>query len=352
MYRNQRIAVVVPAYNEETQIGGVITTMPDFVDTVIVVNDCSTDRTSEVARANPRLTPGGVEVIDHPVNQGVGGAIATGYKYARDNGYDIAVVMAGDGQMHPEDLPAILDPIVEDRADYTKGNRLVTGEAFRKIPKVRFFGNSALSLLTKIASGYWHVADSQTGYTAINRAALQAIDWDAMYKRYGQPNDVLVKLNVAGMRVVDVPIEPVYNVGEKSGIKVRKVVFTIGSLLVRLFFWRLKEKYVIRNFHPLVFFYAFGFFNLLLSAVLLVRLMVLWAVQGSVPEITFLSWLFSFSLGFNSLFFAMWFDYEENKHLNPPLRHRDVRRQIEHLEHNDNLTPPLKHAELRRRIEH
>jgi glycosyltransferase involved in cell wall biosynthesis len=327
MYRHQRIAVVVPAHNEETQIGRVIDTMPDFIDTIVIVNDCSRDRTSEVVRANPRCASGMVQLIEHEVNQGVGGAIATGYKYARDNGYDVAVVMAGDAQMDPADLPAILDPVIDDEADYTKGNRLVTGEAFRKIPKVRFFGNSALSLFTKIASGYWHVADSQTGYTAINRAALHAIDWDAMYKRYGQPNDVLVKLNVAGMRVVDVPIEPVYNVGERSGIKIRKVVFTIGSLLVRLFFWRLKEKYIIRNFHPLVFFYAFGFFSLGLSALFFARMLLLWFVQGAVPEISFLSWIFTFSLGFNSLFFAMWFDYEENKHLNPPMKSRDIRRK-------------------------
>jgi glycosyltransferase involved in cell wall biosynthesis len=326
MYRNQRIAVVVPAHNEETQIARVIDTMPDFIDTIIIINDTSKDRTSEVVRAHPGFASGKVHLIDHVVNQGVGGAIASGYKYARDNAYDVAVVMAGDGQMDPDDLPAILDPVIDDTADYTKGNRLVTGEAFRKIPKIRFFGNSALSLFTKIASGYWHVADSQTGYTAINRSALEAIDWDGMYKRYGQPNDLLVKLNVASMRVVDVPIEPVYNVGEKSGIKVRKVIFTIGSLLIRLFFWRLKEKYIIRNFHPLVFFYAFGFFGLTLSAALFVRLIALWVMHGSVPEITFLSWLFSFSIGFNSLFFAMWFDYEENKHLNPPLRHRDIRR--------------------------
>jgi hypothetical protein len=234
--------------------------------------------------------------------------------------------MAGDGQMDPEDLPAILDPVVDGEADYTKGNRLVTGEAFHKIPKVRFFGNSILSLLTKIASGYWHVADSQTGYTAINQAALQALDWDEMYKRYGQPNDLLVKLNVANMRVVDVPIEPVYNVGEKSGIKIRKVVFTIGSLLVRLFFWRLKEKYVIRNFHPLVFFYAMGFTGLMVSGGLFLRLLWMWTTLGSVPEITFLGCLFSLSLSVNSLFFAMWFDYDENKHLNPPLKNRNPRR--------------------------
>lgn len=327
MYRQQRIAVVVPAYNEQTQIARVIDTMPAFVDRVVIVDDRSRDGTADVVRAHPRFAAGMVHLVEHAQNQGVGGAIASGYKHARDHDFDVAVVMAGDGQMDPADLPAILDPVIDDIADYTKGNRLVTGEAFRKIPKIRFFGNSALSLFTKIASGYWHVADSQTGYTAINKRALHAIDWDAMYKRYGQPNDLLVRLNVASMRVVDVPIEPVYNVGEKSGIRVRKVVFSIGSLLVRLFFWRLKEKYIIRNFHPLVFFYAFGFFALALAAAFFVRLVVLWVAQGAVPEITFVAWLFSFSIGFNSLFFAMWFDYEANKHLNPPLTHRDVRRR-------------------------
>jgi glycosyltransferase involved in cell wall biosynthesis len=327
MYRNLKVSVVVPAYNEETQITRVIETMPEFVDRIVIVDDCSPDRTFEIVQAHPATVAGRVQLIRHEQNQGVGGAIATGYKWSRDNGFDIAVVMAGDGQMDPEDLPAILDPVVDGEADYTKGNRLVTGEAFRKIPKVRFFGNSVLSLLTKIASGYWHVADSQNGYTAINQSALQTIDWDEMYKRYGQPNDLLVKLNVANMRVVDVPIEPVYNVGEKSGIKIRKVIFTIGSLLVRLFFWRLKEKYVIRNFHPLVFFYAMGFAGLTVSGGLFVRLVWLWIARGDVPEITFLGCLFSFSLSVNSLFFAMWFDYDENKHLNPPLKNRDTRRQ-------------------------
>jgi glycosyltransferase involved in cell wall biosynthesis len=326
MYKNNSVAVVVPAHNEATQIAKVIESMPSFVDMIVIVNDCSKDKTSNVVREHSDCSAAKVTLLEHEVNQGVGGAIATGYKWARDNEYDVAVVMAGDGQMAPEDLPAILDPVVDGEADYSKGNRLVTGDAFKKIPKIRFFGNSALSLLTKIASGYWHVADSQTGYTAINRYALQTIDWDKMYKRYGQPNDLLVKLNVAEMRVIDVPIEPVYNVGEKSGIKVRKVIFTIGSLLVRLYFWRLKEKYIIRNFHPLVFFYAFGLLSLALSVILFIRLIVLWVAHGHVPEITFLSWLFTFSIGFNSLFFAMWFDYDENKHLNPPLKHRNIKR--------------------------
>jgi hypothetical protein len=180
--------------------------------------------------------------------------------------------------------------------------------------------------MTKIASGYWAVADNQTGYTALNARGLRGIDWTRMYKRYGQPNDLLVRLNVAGMRVVDVPIEPVYHPGGKSGMRVPRVVFSIGFLLFRLFFWRLKEKYVIRDFHPLVFFYLFAFACLGAASGLLVRMIVLWTRMKQMPEITFTATLFSLGMGFNSLFFAMWFDYQANRHLNPPLSHREIRR--------------------------
>lgn len=314
MYGGKSVAVVVPAYNEETQIARVIETMPDFIDHIVIVDDCSKDKTVEVVERYRKDHPR-VVLIRHEVNQGVGGAIATGYKWARDKDIDIAVVMAGDGQMDPADLPALLDPVVEGRADYSKGNRLFTGEAFKKIPKVRYFGNAALSLFTKIASGYWHVADSQTGYTAINRAALHAIDWDSTYKRYGQPNDLLVRLNVLDFRVVDVPVQPVYNIGEKSGIRIHKAIFTIGWLLLKLFFWRLKEKYIIRDFHPLVFFYLMGLFMMGLSLIFAIRTVVLWSIDKSVPELSLLIWLFSFAIGFNAIGFAMWFDYETNRRL-------------------------------------
>lgn len=316
MYKGKSVAVVVPAFNEETQIAKVVEPMPDIVDRIIVIDDCSSDRTAEVLaqlqRSHSRLV-----VLSHSTNEGVGGSIATGYEWVRDHDLDVAVVMAGDAQMDPRDLAAILDPVVDGLADYSKGNRLTTGEAYQKIPKVRYFGNAVLSLLTKIASGYWHVADSQSGYTAVNRSVLETIDWDSMFKRYGQPNDLLVRLNVNNFRVLDVPVEPVYNVGEKSGIRIPAAIFTIGWLLIRLFFWRMKEKYLIRDFHPLVFFYTFGLFLLLASLVLTVRLFTLWFINGSVPELTLLSWLFSITLSFNALFFAMWFDYEDNRHLNP-----------------------------------
>jgi glycosyltransferase involved in cell wall biosynthesis len=315
MYKEKSIAVVVPCYNEETQIGGVISTMPDIVDKVIVVNDQSQDRTSEVVQSMVDES-GRVVLVEHEKNQGVGGAIATGYKWCHDNGIDVAVVMAGDGQMNPDDLPALLDPVVNGEVDYSKGNRLFTGEAYQKIPKVRYFGNSVLSMFTKIASGYWHVADSQTGYTALNAKGLKLIDWDKMYKRYGQPNDLLVKLNVWDLKVRDVPVEPVYNVGEQSGIQLRKVIFTIPLLLLRLFFWRMKEKYMIRNFHPLVFFYFIGVIFMIAFVLLTARILIYWwFITGLIPKVNALAALFSFMAASQFTLFAMWFDMEANKDL-------------------------------------
>ncbi len=314
MYESKSIVAVVPAYNEESQIVLVIETMPDFVDKIVIIDDKSQDRMAEVVRAHAAKNPR-VVLLQHEVNQGVGGAIATGYKWVRDNGYDIAVVMAGDGQMAPSQLPDILAPVIHDDVDYAKANRLASGDAYQKTPKIRYFGNSSLSLLTKIASGYWHVADSQTGYTAINRRALELINWDKMYKRYGQPNDLLVKLNVANMRVKDVVVSPVYGVGERSKLKVRKVLFTISWLLLKLFFWRLKEKYIIRDFHPLIFFYLLGVGLFAASGIFFVRLVTLWWLNGAVPEITTMVWMFCLTIGLQSVFFAMWFDMESNKHL-------------------------------------
>jgi len=314
MYKNLNIAVVVPAFNEEVLIAKVLTSLPEYVDKVIVVDDCSSDNTSEEVK---RLqgTSDRILLIRHEKNQGVGGAIASGYKWARDNDMDIAVVMAGDAQMDPNDLPSLLDPVADEGVDYAKGNRLFTGEAYKTIPKIRYFGNSVLSMLTKIASGYWHVADSQTGYTALGRKGLHLIDWDAMYKRYGQPNDLLVKLNVFDLRVRDVPVRPVYNVGEKSGINIGKVIFTIPLLLLRLFLWRMKEKYIIRNFHPLVFFYLLGFLFFGFTLFLLARLVVFWVELGYAPAMTALALVFSFMSANLFTLFAMWFDMETNKEL-------------------------------------
>jgi glycosyltransferase involved in cell wall biosynthesis len=314
MYRDKTVSVIVPAYNEEKLIGKVLKTIPAFVDHIVVVDDASPDRTGEVVTSrqggDPRIT-----YLRHPKNEGVGGAIATGYKWARDKGIDISVVMAGDAQMDPKDLPTLLNPIAEGGVDYSKGNRLFTGKAWRVIPKSRYFGNAILSFLTKIASGYWHIADSQSGYGAVTLQVLKTIDLENIYKRYGMPNDLLVKLNVYHFRVRDVPINPIYGIGEKSGLRIYKVVFTLSFLLIKLFFWRLKEKYVIRDFHPLVLFYLLGFVLTPIGVVFGLYLLIFRIFVGPVAATSALFAAFFAISGLQSLFFAMWFDMEYNKEL-------------------------------------
>jgi glycosyltransferase involved in cell wall biosynthesis len=189
MYQNKSIAVVVPAHNEQTQIGKVFETMPDYVDHIVVVDDHSSDDTVETVKQFAQEDRR-IGLIEHEKNQGVGGAIATGYTWARDNKIAVTVVMAGDGQMDPADLENVIRPVVDGTADYSKGNRLFFGDAWKMIPHYRYLGNSFLSLMTKIASGYWHIADSQSGYTAISLMALKRIDPETIYKDYGMPNDL------------------------------------------------------------------------------------------------------------------------------------------------------------------
>ncbi|MBW2062303.1 MAG: glycosyltransferase [Deltaproteobacteria bacterium] len=314
MYKDHSICAVIPAYNEASQLGKVIETMPDYIDQLVVIDDASQDGTA-LAVKKYQAHNEKIILIEHQINQGVGGAIASGYKWARDNGIDIAVVMAGDGQMDPLDLPALLDPVVNEGVDYAKGNRLFTGEAYAKIPKVRYFGNAFLSLLTKMSSGYWHVADSQSGYTAINAKALLTIDWDKMYKRYGQPNDLLIRLNQYDFRVRDVQTRPVYNVGEQSGIKLSRVIPKIVWVLFKGFWRRFFFKYVIRDFHPLIFFYLLSFVLLILSFPLTIRLFYVWVLTGDIPDINAMVLSFTLISGLQTLFFGMWFDMDYNRHL-------------------------------------
>lgn len=315
MYKGKSVGVVVPAYNEETQIGKVLSGMPEIVDYIVVVDDASTDGTALIVEDFKKKGGERIVLLRHSQNRGVGGAIVTGYEWTRAHGIDVSVVMAGDAQMNPGDLPHLLEPIVNGEADYVKGNRLFTGEAWKEIPKIRYLGNSVLSLLTKIASGYWHVADFQCGYTSISLAALKRMNFDRVYKRYGFPNDLLVVLNVYNCRVKDVPVKPVYNVGESSGIRLWKVVPRLSLLLTRRFFWRMKEKYVIRDFHPLVFFYLTGMVLYPAGVLFGLYLLVYRILKGPVaPTSALFSTLLIIS-GLQFLFFAMWFDMDYNKRL-------------------------------------
>jgi len=315
MFKRKKICVVIPAYNEEKLIGRVIKTMPRFVDLIIIVDDKSKDKTIIAAKDAAKKYKRKLDVVVHEKNQGVGAAIVTGYKHSVERKMDVVAVMAGDAQMNPDELKDIIAPIVLNEADYVKGNRLIHGQAWRMIPKVRYLGNSVLSLLTKITSGYWHVADSQTGYTAISQAMIKKIELDNLYKRYGFPNDILIHLNIHYARVKEIPIKPIYHVGEKSGIRLWKVIPTISWLLTRRFFWRLKRKYIIDNFHPLVFFYLFAVVLVIASLFLLFRLLNLYLDTHRIPPINALALVFCLVMSGQFGFFAMWLDMDDNREL-------------------------------------
>jgi glycosyltransferase involved in cell wall biosynthesis len=306
------VAVVIPAYNEEKLIGPTVAGIPDFVDRIFVVDDQSGDGT---ALAVEGIEDARVELIRHDRNQGVGAAIVTGYKRARDEGVDVTAVMAADNQMDPDDLEKLVAPVARGEVDYAKANRLFTGQAWELIPRYRYLGNAVLSLFTKVASGYWHVADSQTGYTAISHRYLELLDLDRIYQRYGFPNDMLVHLNVWNARVRDFPSRPIYNVGERSGIRVRKVVPRISWLLIKGFFWRMREKYVIRDFHPLVFFYFLGFLFTAIGLVLGVVEAILRLKGNAITTPTIVLVALLLISGSQFTLFAMWFDMESNKDL-------------------------------------
>jgi len=333
MYRGHTVGVVVPAYNEEGFVGDAVDSVPAFVDRVYVVDDGSTDGTyreirERAAAANERWRAGArdaefdrrVVPIRHGRNRGVGGAIKTGYQRAREDRLAVTAVMGGDGQMEPEMLGDLLDPILDGRADYVKGNRLLGRTDRGSMPAFRFVGNSMLAALTKVASGYWEIGDPQSGYTAISLRALERADVDDMYEFYGYCNDLLVKLNVAGMRVVDVP-RPITYGDEESHIRYRTYVPRVSWMLLRGFLWRLRTNYLAFDFHPLVVAYVLGAVG---SVVGLAGFA--WALPGVGASGTSASRaavaLLLFLVGALSLVAAMTLDKYENDDLNAVLDER------------------------------
>jgi glycosyltransferase involved in cell wall biosynthesis len=265
MLNGKTIAAVVPAYNEEPHIGSVIDTLPDCIDRAYIIDDGSTDGTwaeiqSHAERVNERREtddgPTEVVPIKHAENRGVGGAIKTGYQHAYEDGMEVTAVIAGDGQSEPDIVVRMIAPVAEGRADYSKGNRLL-GRQRQQMPLFRQVGNFTLSLLTKIASGYWKVMDPQNGSTAISYEALSRLDLDDLYEDFGFTNDLLVRLNARGLTVADVRRRAVYK-DETSHIRYKKFIPKVSVLLLRDFLWRLRVKYLVRDFHPLAFFYYIG----------------------------------------------------------------------------------------------
>ena len=265
MYDDATVAVVVPAYNEAGLVGRVVETIPGYVDRVYVVEDGSTDGTwAEIRRTareiNADTTPEAdfsrrVVPIRHDENRGVGGAIKTGYLAARDDRIDVTAVMGGDGQMQPALLESVIAPVVAGEADYVKGNRLLDDDHREGMPTFRYVGNRILTWLTRIASGYWTVGDPQNGYTAISLHALETAGIEGMYEYYGYCNDLLIRLNVAGLRVLDVPRPANYG-DEESHITYRAYIPRVSVMLFRGFCRRLWRKHLLENPHPMVALYG------------------------------------------------------------------------------------------------
>lgn len=232
------MGVVIPAFNEEDAIVRAVASVPDFVDHIVVVDDASRDRTARLAEAPGRQ----VEVLRHGANRGVGAAIITGYRRLLALGLDAVAVMAGDGQMDPADLPALLDPLADGRADYAKGNRFAYPGVWSAMPPARLVGNAVLSLATRVTSGYGHIFDSQCGYTAISRRALALLELDRVFPRYGYPNDLLARLRGSGLRVVDVPVRAIYGPSWKSGVRWHTVAYPIAFVLARSWIDRVRAE--------------------------------------------------------------------------------------------------------------
>ncbi len=308
MYRDKKIAVVVPAYNEEMLIKNTIIFVPEYVDKIYVVNDCSSDKTSGIIEALA-ADDARIICINHEKNKGVGAAIISGYKKAVEDHMDVIAVMAGDNQMDPDFLTSFLNPIIDGKADYTKGNRLLSPEFRKGMSRWRFVGNSILTFLTKVSSGYWHMVDPQNGYTAISRQALEKIDLDSIYPRYGYCNNILCKLNVRGLKVQDIHHPARYG-NEKSKIKYGNYIIKVSRLLLSDFLWRMKVKYTLLSFHPLVLFYLCGIMLSILGILIgLYSLYYKFVFAGPIFEKGILA-LITFIIGVQFLLFAMVFDMQ------------------------------------------
>lgn len=268
VYLTKSVAVVVPAYKEETQIRAVIETMPDFVDHIIVVDDCSPapDQTREIVKSLS-ASDSRVELVARTENGGVGAAIESGYQRAHDLNVAVTCVMAGDGQMDPGDLDRIVHPVATMRADYSKANRLTLDSGWDEVPRTRLVGNLVLSFLTRFATGYWTLGDAQTGYTAASHQLLGKFLRRGIYPKYGVPNDLLITCCLAGARVIDVPTKPRYAVGEQSKLRPRKVALPIAILLLKGFFKRMFIRYFVIEANPVPLAYLAGALTFIIGTI-------------------------------------------------------------------------------------
>ena len=317
MYRNKNISLVIPAYNEEKLIKPTLENVPDIFGKIYVVDDFSPDNQNSVimkcAEKDKRI-----QLLKHEKNKGPGAAIITGYLKSSEENFDIAVVVGGDFQMPLNEVSKLLDPLIDGKADYSKGNRFLLSkldETLMRMPKTRLIGNWIITALTKIASGYYKIMDVVDGYTAITKEAIDALDWSKAWPEYGYPMDFLIRMNAYGLKVIDVPRTAIYLEGERqSQIKGFSYALRVSPMIIKAFLWRLRFKYMYLDFHPLVLFYYFSFLLLpigFLNGIYLILKQYIYDIDVTGPQAILCALLLL--MGVQFLLFAMFFDMEEGK---------------------------------------
>jgi dolichol-phosphate mannosyltransferase len=264
-----KVCVVIPAFKVANHILDVIERIPASIDTIYVIDDCCPEKSGQIVTENCKDSR--VSVVTHSKNMGVGGALRTGYLHALEDGVDVCIKVDGDGQMNPALIPKFLKPILEQRADYTKGNRFHRIESLESMPFVRKFGNACLSLINKFTSGYWNVMDPTNGFTAIHRTALESLPLDKINDRYFFESDMLFRLGTIRAVVKDIPMDAVYG-DENSSLQIGRTITEFLPLYFKAFWKRLFYTYFLRDFNAasmetvlgsmlFVFGFAFGAYS-------------------------------------------------------------------------------------------
>lgn len=264
MINERTIAVVIPCYRVLNKIGDVLVRIPSYIDKVYIVDDCCDQNTGNFVAQN--FTDSRFVVIKHDKNQGVGGAMITGYQHAVADNVDIVVKIDGDNQMDPVLIKKFAAPLISGEADYSKGNRFYNFSDSSSMPKVRLFGNIALSFLTKLSSGYWKNFDPTNGYTAITTPVLKNIPMNKLNKRYFFESDMLFRLGMTQAKVVDIPMASVY-ADETSNLKVSKIFFPFLKGNLKNFAKRVAYKYFLQDFNMASLELCFGVIALLFGVI-------------------------------------------------------------------------------------
>jgi dolichol-phosphate mannosyltransferase len=251
------ISVVIPCYNVSRHIEDVIRNLPASITWIITVNDCSSDETEHIL-TNLQKENKKIIYIRHETNQGVGGAVLTGFRKSMDLNSDITIKMDGDDQMDPFYIPMLIKPLIEDKADFTKGNRFRDFKALKNMPVLRRIGNIGLSFMIKAASGYWNIFDPANGFTAIRNETLRNVNFTRIHKRYFFETSILIELYHADAVIQDIPMKARYG-EETSGLSKRKVLLEFPPKLFVAFCRRILMKYFLYEFNIASLYMLFGF---------------------------------------------------------------------------------------------